>query len=156
LGKMTRCGLVIFTLRMNLIYRYKKGYRLLFGIWSVTLLWLVRKWKSQGQRWHSKCRSHGARTEVWTLCTHAWGRKETITRERILKQIFYSEIGGHVLIPFFDTCLANARVKEVADGSWRMLKQSWPTGRYDIAANGAELALIVYVNKLSRGVWVVY
>jgi hypothetical protein len=67
-------GLVIFTLPWNLIYRFEKGYTLLFGIRSVSLLWLVWKWKSQGQRWHLKRRSHGARLKVWTLCAHAWGQ----------------------------------------------------------------------------------
>jgi hypothetical protein len=57
-----------------------------------------------------------------------------------------------VLTPFFDICLADARVKEVADASWPMLKQSWPIGRCDVATNGAELALMVYASKLSCGV----
>jgi hypothetical protein len=51
-----------------------------------------------------------------------------------------------VLTPFFGTGVVNDKENDVADGSWPMLKQSWPIGRCDAAANGVELALIVQLS----------
>jgi hypothetical protein len=45
--------------------------------------------------------------------------------------------------PLFGTGLVNDKAKDVADGRWPMLKQSWPIGPCDVAADGAELALMV-------------
>jgi hypothetical protein len=51
------------------------------------------------------------------------------------QEVSRKRLADLVLIPFFDTCLADARVKEVADGSWLMLKQSWSIDPCNVAAN---------------------
>jgi hypothetical protein len=52
-----------------------------------------------------------------------------------------------VLTPFFGTSLAYDEAKEVADGSWPMLKRSWPIVQCGVAADGEELVPMDCVSK---------
>jgi hypothetical protein len=70
-----------------------------------------------------------------------------MTRENFRTKIFYSKIGRHVLTPFSDTCLADDEVRKITNGSNLADVMSQPME--------GELALMVYVSKLSCGVRVV-
>jgi hypothetical protein len=61
-------------------------------------------------------------------------------------KLFYSKTGGHVLTPFFGTCLADAGAKGAADRS----KDGWAT----FAADGVELMLDDCTSEVSCGVQV--
>jgi hypothetical protein len=62
------------------------------------------------------------------LCACVRDQRGDHDRRNFGTKIFYSKIGGYMLTPFFDMSLVYDEAREVADGSWPMLKRSWPIG----------------------------